>query len=167
MTAFAINVTPPQSGILSADRLRRFVSWAHPSSAVRDIQSPASSTLAQTNFVDPVLEVRLKEIASLAPGWDEGTALPVDPGLIRVAQAFISSDLVTHTSVRPDLVPTFDGGLLFEWHTEQVDLIIEIDSVSAPTFYYHDNELGQEIEAPLGEHVETLTTAFRKLMMIP
>jgi hypothetical protein len=122
---------------------------------------------SEMNSADPVLEVRLKEIANLVAGWDEGTALPVDPKLIRLAQEFISSELVTRTPVRPDLVPTFDGGLLFEWHTEEVDLIIEIDSVTAPTFYYCDNELGQEIEAPLGEHVETLATAFSKLMQIP
>jgi len=167
MTAFPIYITPPQQGFLSADRLRRFIPWGQAGPAVSDIQSSGPTESIETLMVDPILELRLKEIANLAPGWDDGTALPVQPELISLAKAFMSSELVAATTVRPDLVPTFRGGILFEWHSEEVDLIIEIDSSSSPTFYYCDNGLGQEIEAPLGEHNEALAAAFRKLMQIP
>lgn len=106
---------------------------------------------------------RLKELEGLGPGWDGASARPVNPALIQSAWSFISSDLVSALEAKPDVVPTFQGGLLIEWHTTAVDLIIESIPSGQPSFYLCDNETGDEIEAALGEHMDSLASAFEKL----
>jgi hypothetical protein len=105
---------------------------------------------------------RLDELAGLPPGWDGAVAQVVSPAYITGAFGFISSDLVANLEAKPDLVPTYDGGLLIEWHTEAVDLIIELGP-GGSSFYLCDNETHREVEATLGEHIEDVTSAFVKL----
>lgn len=105
---------------------------------------------------------QLNELASLAPGWDGDVARAVGPTLIESALGFLTSELVANLDTKPDVVPTYDGGLLIEWHTDAVDLIIEIGPDGA-SFYACDNETNSEVEAPLGDHLEAVTSAFVKL----
>lgn len=106
---------------------------------------------------------RLGELANLELGWDEGTAQPIAPSVISAVQDFITSDLVSSIEIQPDIVPTLRGGLLIEWHTEAIDLIIEAAQAGNPTFYFLDNETGEEVEAPLGQRLDAIDRAFTKL----
>jgi hypothetical protein len=105
----------------------------------------------------------LDEIANLELGWDEGTAQPIAPSVISAVHDFITSDLVSSIQTQPDIVPTLRGGLLIEWHTESIDLIIEAAQAGNPTFYFLDNETGEEVEAPLGQRLDAVGRAFTKL----
>lgn len=105
---------------------------------------------------------RLDELAALAPGWDGANAAAIGPAYIKSAQDLISSDLVTSIDAKPDLVPTCDGRLLVEWHTEAIDLIIELAPAGA-SCYACDNETNSEVEAALGEQIEHITSALVKL----
>jgi hypothetical protein len=105
---------------------------------------------------------QLYRIAELPRGWDGGTASPVDPKYIQIVMEFVSSRLISSLTTVPDVVPTFEGGLQIEWHNERVDLIIELGPVGT-SFYYFDNENNREIEAPISEGVDELSSAFLRL----
>jgi hypothetical protein len=106
---------------------------------------------------------RLNELAALKPGWDEASAKPVSPGLLGSAWSFLTSELVSSLAIQPDIVPTFEGGLLIEWHSISVDLIIETSPDAAGSFYFCDNETHEEVEAAIGERLDIIATAFAKL----
>ncbi len=124
--------------------------------------TPPVSTRQPARWLISALE-RLDFLASLGPGWDEVAAQPISLDLITAAANFLASDPVSELKVQPDIVPTFEGGLLIEWHTEAVDFIIESSPSAGPSFYFLDHETGEEVEAPLGEHLEAVATAFTKL----
>lgn len=154
---------------LTGDRIRLTLRQAFSSSspAVRCLPElnappvPIPPPLASTPWIVSALQ-RLDELAALAPGWDGANAPALNPAYIKSALEFISSDLITSIDAKPDLVPTCDGGLLIEWHTEAVDLIIELAPVGA-SFYAYDNETNSEVEAALGDRLEQITSAFVKL----
>ena len=106
---------------------------------------------------------RMEEIANLSQGWDDAAAPSIAPALLKAVTTFVSSDLIVNLPNRPAIVPTFSGGLLLEWHTEVVDLIIESAPDGEASFYFCDNETGDETEALLGDRSDVLTAAFVKL----
>lgn len=145
--------------------------WLSPeSSGSREIQvsyrelplSGDGPTELATGWVRLSLQ-HLGELANLELGWDEGTAPPIASSVILAVQDFITSDLVSSIETQPDIVPTLRGGLLIEWHTEAIDLIIEAAQAGNPTFYFLDNQTGEEVEAPLGQRLDAINRAFTKL----
>ena len=124
---------------------------------------PATIDEAPTNIWLEAAKQRLREIQALGPGWDDASARPITTRLIDSVLSFISSDLVMSMEVKPDIVPTYDGGILIEWHTRAVDLIIEAGPSGGGSFYLCDNESGNEVEAPLGDQLELVESAFVKL----
>ena len=106
---------------------------------------------------------RLSELANLKSGWDDASAPPIVPSLIETAWNFLTSELVSSLEVKPDIVPTLDGGLLIEWHTTKVDLIIESSPKEPGSFYFCDNETGDEFESVIGDNLNAIATAFIKL----
>jgi len=109
------------------------------------------------------MRTHLEELAALGPGWNDGSAKPIEPTVISNVSNFIASELVLGAPVLPNIVPTFEGGLLIEWHTEAVDLVIEPALSGDASFYYCDNETGDEVEALLRDRIDVLGRAFIKL----
>jgi len=111
---------------------------------------------------------RLGALNRLHPGWDGDSARAPSPAILAAVSQFVLSDLVAGLAAKPDLVPTAEGGILIEWHTEAVDLIIE-PSVSgeAGSYYFCDNETGEEVEEALGGPAGAITAAFVKLGLRP
>lgn len=105
----------------------------------------------------------LKQLANLDPGWNDASARSIDHAVVDGVLGFISSDLVLNLEIKPDIVPTFEGGLILEWHTESLDLLIESSPAGQVSFYYCDNETGSEVEAPLEDQMDILYSAFIKL----
>lgn len=106
---------------------------------------------------------RLSELADLEPGWDEAAALPIPSSLIAGVRDFLASELISGLEVEPDIVPTFKGRLLIEWHTQSVDLVIEVGTDGNSSFYFFNNETDEEVEAPLGQRLDVIARAFSKL----
>jgi hypothetical protein len=144
----------------------------------RRLPSPESSGSREIQFADTAIRTaqgrqpvswlgsalqRLRELADLEPGWDEAAARPIPSSLIVAVRDFLTSDPVSRLEVEPDIVPTLEGRLLIEWHTESIDLIIEAALVGNPSFYFFNNETGEEVEAPLGQRVDVIGAAFAKL----
>lgn len=107
---------------------------------------------------------KLIELASLPAGWDDAGSSPVRRSAIEIALRFLDSDLVRDLPTKPSIVPTVDGNLVFEWHTEHMDLTLEPRPDWWTTnFYVLDNETGEESEGLVAEQLPRLTTAFQKL----
>jgi hypothetical protein len=150
---------------LSANRLspRRLPSAE--SSGIREVQVAevrAAQAHLSVSWLPPALQ-RLSELAELEPGWDDAAARPIATSLILAVRSFLTSEPVSDLEVEPDIVPTFEGGLLIEWHTESIDLVIEAAPTGNPSFYFLNNETGEEVEAPLGQRVDAIASAFKKL----
>jgi hypothetical protein len=153
---------------LSANRLRT-KRWPSPeSSGSRDLERQESTTrvvrASQPQTWLPSALQRLSELANLEPGWDDASAPAISSVLIASVYDFLTSDLVASFKVEPDIVPTFEGKLLIEWHTESTDLIIEVVLDGISSFYFFNNETGEEVEAPLGQRLDAIKTAFDKLV---
>jgi hypothetical protein len=116
----------------------------------------AASWLASANE-------RLDELANLGPGWDGGVAPAIDRSCIETVSRFVSTNLIAGLPVKPQLVPTVGGGLLIEWHTQGIDLIIESSPCEDASYYYHDAETDDEVEGPLGADIQVIAPALRKL----
>lgn len=112
--------------------------------------------------LDPA-ERRLDELARLGPGWDGETARAINPSIIEAVHDFIVSKAITSLSVHPDLVPSLEGGILIEWHTVEVDLVIEASPSGEASYYFCDNETGKEVEESLGKGSDDIAFAFKKL----
>ena len=80
-----------------------------------------------------------------------------------MVQQFVTSKLVRDTECKPELVPTFEGGIQIEWHTLAVDLVIECEPSGAATYCYHDIETDEEFEGSPLDGETPLASAFRKL----
>lgn len=169
-----MSIAIPIRATLTGDRLRR--TWWQPwsSPAIRTLLSESTQServleatvgsTAPDGAVSRSIIVRqqLDELAGLAPGWDGSTARAISPEYIEQAWKFVSSDLVADLSTKPDLVPTYAGGLQIEWHTEAIDLVLELGP-DGPSFYLCDNQEHVEIEAVVGDHTNDIASAFVKL----
>jgi hypothetical protein len=165
MTSALDEFTGP-AGSLTGDRLRPGWPISVTSSGTSNlvVMGDAPYVVVHHRDLDPWLEQRLHLLSNLPPGWDEDGARSISPALIRQARQFLASDLISQFPIRPDVVPTYAGGLLIEWHTESLDLIIEMDPTSAVSFYLHDEETESEVEAPIGQHTSLLASAFARLL---
>lgn len=106
---------------------------------------------------------RLDRLANLGPAWDGAAAKAITPSVIEAVRDFVTSDLIDHTDIKPELVPTLDGGIQLEWHTSDVDLIIECEPSGSSSYYYRDVETDEESEGSLLEEQRSLGAAFVKL----
>lgn len=106
---------------------------------------------------------RLDRLANLGPAWDGMAAKGIAPGVVDAVREFVTSDLIDHTEIKPELVPTLEGGIQLEWHTSNVDLIIECEPSGQTSYYYRDVEADQESEGSLVEAQRPLGAAFVKL----
>jgi hypothetical protein len=70
-------------------------------------------------------EQRLAWILSLPENWDGYGAAQVDHATVRRAWAFLRAVMPTD-GLAPDIGPTNDGQLLFEWHRAGADFEIRI-----------------------------------------
>ena len=78
----------------------------------------------QPGWLQPVVE-GLRRLSHLSVDWDSHGAGPVHLKCIVRALRLLDEMMCRDTPV-PYVVPTPAGGVQFEWHTEQVDLEIEL-----------------------------------------
>jgi hypothetical protein len=71
------------------------------------------------------IDDRLAELVALPENWNSYGARRVDPAVARSTRELLLQTVRADTP-RPALVPTSHGGIQIEWHTEGVDLEIEI-----------------------------------------
>ncbi len=151
-----------QGAVLSSERLWRRDLTRYPispSARRLDQQPNSSSTPANESWLTQATS-RLEQLGALTYGWDGLDGLPIKPACIEAVAQFISSDVVLKVETKPDIVPTSDGGLQVEWHSQLIDLIIEVDPNIESSYYLSDLTTGIEQEGSLHEATDTLATAF-------
>lgn len=127
-----------------------------------DFQSQASDRTDPSPWQSE-LSARLERLALLPPGWDGDSARAISSRVVEAVRMFITSQLVEQTLVKPQLVPTCEGGLQLEWHSQTVDLVIECEPAGPVTYYFFDVETGAESEGSILDQDAPLGTAFIRL----
>lgn len=107
----------PDAGVsyrLSALLVDAYVSYVGPEEAAS--HSFVSPNDASAGPPPPGIHPdRLARLAGLAEGWDGGTAPPIGEGALHAARGL-------------DTVPTCNGGVQFEWHTEHLEIEVEVSA---------------------------------------
>ncbi len=120
------------------------------------------SAFAPDRWLEEALS-RLDRLAALGPGWDGDKAKMVSPSVVEAVRLFVSTQVIRDAKFKPELVPTFDGGIQLEWHTEAVDLIIECEHFGSVTYYSSDIEFDEVLEGSLPESAARPAPVFAKL----
>ncbi len=94
-------------------------------------------------------------LLTLAPNWNSYSAKPIDPRNAVCAIRLVW-DLLQPGIAPPLVVPRVRGGIQLEWHTENGDIEIYIDSPDQITFFAEHTESGESTEGPLAGHQEVL-----------
>ncbi|MGI8492324.1 MAG: hypothetical protein ACR2KC_03860 [Acidimicrobiales bacterium] len=85
------------------------------------------------------------------------------PGSIWAVRQFIESSLVDQLDHKPQVVPTVEGGVQLEWHTVDIDLIIECAPSGPPSYYLSDLKHDLRVEGLVREARSELAAAFVEL----
>lgn len=93
-------------------------------------------------WIEPTLKA-LGQLLTLPPNWDSYDARPVDLANVWAAWQLLAATL-RDDSPPPAVVPTNDGGVQVEWHTQGIDLEI---IVATPRPWYVSFEDAQTGEA--------------------
>jgi hypothetical protein len=90
------------------------------------------------------VEKALGEFLALPANWDSYGARRIDPGAVQ-AGIQVLYKYVPSGSPPPHVVPTSRGGVQIEWHTQGIDLQIEVVSPdSLQIFYENSKEQAEE-----------------------
>lgn len=110
----------------------------------------------------------LDRLGRLPPGWDGDVARPVATGVLEAVDRFIRSGALDQANAAAlQLVPTAQGGLQLEWHTEDLDLVLECEPSGAVSYYVSDVLSGEEAEGSVdGTGDRLLARAFLRLASV-
>jgi len=92
---------------------------------------------------------RLIDLAELPPNWNTYGAPPISEYALSSAMQFAGNFLIKHCVPLPDIIPTSDGRVQFEWHRNAIDLEIEFGAGSEIDLVFEDLNSGQECERTL------------------
>jgi hypothetical protein len=144
MTDLLLDATGPVTA-LTADRIQSIKY----SDAVAKDKSLSGLDQVDTASVRAEIASSLQALTELPEGWDGIDASPPRPRILRAVNNFLNSLTVSGLRSVPSLVPTREGGLLIEWHTNDVDVIIDVSPDEETSSYIAIPVLGIDVEAPL------------------
>jgi hypothetical protein len=105
---------------------------------------------------------RLEELVQLKPNWDSYGGRPVTARIADVALGILES-LMRDTTPSPSIVPTSSGHVQFEWHTEGIDLEVEVVSPILLRVSFEDKQTGDEWARDLNVDLTDLNNAISVL----
>ena len=95
------------------------------------------------------------ELLDLPPSWNSHSAKPISlrivTAVIKILGVFLNSD-----TPMPTVVPRVKGNIQLEWHTDQIDIEVYIDSPNSVLFFAENVTTGQVSEGNLDGHEEEL-----------
>jgi hypothetical protein len=100
--------------------------------------------------------------ATLPDGWDSYGAKSIEPHVVDAAIELLHR-IVQHNTLKPAVVPTNRGGIQIEWHTQGVDLEIEITPHGGIRLLYDNPQEDAEEEFELGLDLTPLTDLIAKV----
>lgn len=99
----------------------------------------------------------LNGLRAFPEGWNGYDAAPIDPGIIRAAERFIS-DMPSDIVPAPQVVPMTRGRVQFEWHRGDRSLELEFENPEFVHYLKWDSDAGIEEEdiLPVQQHGKIL-----------
>jgi hypothetical protein len=107
-------------------------------------------------------EDTLRGFATLPEGWDSYGAKSTEPRVVDAAIELLHR-IVQHNTLKPAVVPTNWGGIQIEWHTQGVDLEIEITPQGGIRLLYDNPQEDAEEEFELGFDLTPLADLIAKV----
>jgi hypothetical protein len=92
-----------------------------------DVDSYVLSTSAPTWL--RAVQGQIEECSRLEAGWDSYSARPISSATCAAAYRIVR-ELATRSTPVPSVVPTSDGLIQFEWHTNNIDLEVRVLSTT-------------------------------------
>ena len=99
----------------------------------------------------PTIDLKIRSLARLRDNWDGYGGSPIDHETL-VFSIDVLGQFLRPSLPEPQIVPTPQGGLQFEWHTNGVDLEIEIREPYVGVYF---KDLTAPDEEPLDHDVTT------------
>jgi hypothetical protein len=104
----------------------------------------------------------LRGFATLPEDWDSYGAKSIEPHVVDAAIEHLHR-IVQHHTLKPAVVPTNRGGIQIEWHTQGVDLEIEITPNGGNRLLYDNPQEDAEEEFELGFDLTPLADLIAKV----
>jgi hypothetical protein len=111
-------------------------------------------TSSDTWFVP--IRASVYDLLSLAENWDLYGAAQVKQEFVASAADLLRNIMDEYTPA-PAIVPTTPGGVQIEWHTNGIDLEIEVESTSRINVWYEDSRTGISWEDELSSDLRRLS----------
>lgn len=87
-----------------------------------------------------------RELACLQSNWDSYGSQPLSASVVRRSCKLLPL-LLSDESAIPNLIPTRDGGIQFEWHRGGIDVELKIPRTGPISYLIADANTGAEQEA--------------------
>jgi hypothetical protein len=149
-----VTATLADEGLMSNLKLRK----GPPSSVMRS--EATISVLVPPWFAE--LDRELMSLVNLEANWNSYGARPVHESTVRAASDLLRQ-LIRPSVPGPAVVPTSGGGIQFEWHTDDIDLEIELASAGRLSAAFEDRASGEEWERDFSSDLGQLVAAINKL----
>lgn len=107
-------------------------------------------------------EETLRGFATFPEGWDSYGAKSPEPHVVDAAIELLHR-IVQHNTLKPAIVPTNRGGIQIEWHTQGVDLEIEMTPHGGIRLLYDNPHEDAEEELELGLDLTPLANLIAKV----
>jgi hypothetical protein len=116
----------------------------------------------ESSWITSVLE-QFESIAGLPPGWDAGSAGPIRRDVLDYALAIL--EVIMHGGTAPPHVtPMSHEGVMLEWHSDDLDLEIEIMVPGNAYVTIKNRKTGEEKELRLVADFRELADYFLRSM---
>jgi hypothetical protein len=93
------------------------------------------------SFVLSRITERLESLRHLSTGWDGGNARSIDDTIVESSLEWLMR-LISEGVPTPSVVPTVDGGVQFEWHTQRYHVEISVDQPADFFLFIMDRDTG-------------------------
>jgi hypothetical protein len=107
-------------------------------------------------------EEAIESLLTLPENWDSYGARAIESRAVRAAIELLRS-IVQLDTPQPVVVPTNQGGIQIEWHTQGIDLEIEITAEREVRILYENPQENAEEEFELGSDLKPLTDLTAKV----
>ena len=104
----------------------------------------------------------LVDLLNLPPGWNSHSAKRIAPQNATAALVLLGS-LLDFDTPPPTVVPRVQGNIQLEWHSDQIDIEIYIDSPHSVRFFAEDATNEHFAEGPLAGHEEEIRAWLERL----
>jgi len=126
------------------------------------VTDPSATLSGQSAEWLSTIRRRLQALSQLEEGWDGQKAKPVSHSNIDIALQVLLGVMQTGTPV-PTLVPTVRGGLQIEWHLQDVDIELEIESPAPYVLSFEDRVAHREFERELTSDLHLFAEAVTRI----